>query len=94
VPVLLDGFVTAAAAFAARAAAPRVLDWMLAAHASAERGHRVALRHLGLEPLVDLGMRLGEGSGAALVLPLIDAALALHAEMATFEEAGVARRGA
>jgi nicotinate-nucleotide--dimethylbenzimidazole phosphoribosyltransferase len=94
VPVLLDGFISAAAALATRAIAPRAVDWMLAAHASAERGHRAALRHLGLEPLVDLGLRLGEGSGAALVLPLIDAAIALHAEMATFEEAGVSRRGA
>jgi len=94
VPVLLDGFIAAAAALAARAIAPRAVDWMLAAHASAERGHRAALRHLGLEPLVDLGLRLGEGSGAALVLPLIDAAIALHAGMATFEEAGVSRRGA
>jgi nicotinate-nucleotide--dimethylbenzimidazole phosphoribosyltransferase len=94
VPVLLDGFISAAAALAARAIAPRAADWMLAAHASAERGHRAALRHLGLEPLVDLGLRLGEGSGAALVLPLVDAAIALHAEMATFEEAGVSRRGA
>ncbi len=94
VPVLLDGFISAAAALAARAIAPRAVDWMLAAHASAERGHRAALRHLGLDPLVDLGLRLGEGSGAALVLPVIDAALALHAEMATFAEAGVSRRGA
>jgi nicotinate-nucleotide--dimethylbenzimidazole phosphoribosyltransferase len=94
VPVLLDGFISAAAALAARAIAPRAVDWMLAAHASAERGHRAALRHLGLAPLVDLGLRLGEGSGAALVLPLLDAALALHAEMATFAEAGVSRRGA
>jgi len=92
VPVLLDGFISAAAALAARALAPRAVDWMLAAHASAERGHRAALRHLGLEPLVDLGLRLGEGSGAALVLPLLDAAIALHAEMATFAEAGVSRR--
>jgi nicotinate-nucleotide--dimethylbenzimidazole phosphoribosyltransferase len=93
-PVILDGFISAAAALAARAIAPRAVDWMLAAHASAERGHRAALRHLGLEPLVDLGLRLGEGSGAALVLPLLDAAIALHAEMATFEEAGVSRRDA
>jgi nicotinate-nucleotide--dimethylbenzimidazole phosphoribosyltransferase len=66
---------------------------MLAAHVSAERGHRAALHELGLEPLVDLGLRLGEGSGAALVLPLLDAAIALHAGMATFADAGVAQRG-
>jgi nicotinate-nucleotide--dimethylbenzimidazole phosphoribosyltransferase len=92
VPALLDGFIAAAAALAARALEPRVADWLLAAHASAERGHRLALRSLGLEPLVDLGLRLGEGTGAALVVPLVRAALRLHAEMATFAEAGVAGR--
>jgi nicotinate-nucleotide--dimethylbenzimidazole phosphoribosyltransferase len=93
VPVVLDGFISAAAALAARAIAPRAVEWMLAAHVSAERGHRAALHELGLEPLVDLGLRLGEGSGAALVLPLLDAAIALHAGMATFADAGVAQRG-
>ncbi|MCW5893461.1 MAG: nicotinate-nucleotide--dimethylbenzimidazole phosphoribosyltransferase [bacterium] len=89
VPMLLDGFVATAAALAVRAIAPRAVDWMLASHRSAERGHGRALRHLGLEPLVDLGMRLGEGSGAAVVVPLLQAALALHAGMATFTDARV-----
>ncbi len=89
VPALLDGFIAAAAALAARAIEPRVTDWLLASHLSFENGHRIALEHLDLLPLVDLQMRLGEGSGAALVVPLLQAALKLHAEMATFTEAGI-----
>ncbi len=92
VPALVDGFIASAAALAARASDPRVAEWLLASHASAELGHRLALRALGLEPLVDLSLRLGEGTGAALVVPLVNAALKLHAEMATFAEAGVAGR--
>ena len=89
VPALLDGFISTAAALAARAIEPKVTDWLLASHLSFENGHRIALENLGLAPLVDLQMRLGEGSGAALVVPLLQAALKLHAEMATFAEAGV-----
>jgi nicotinate-nucleotide--dimethylbenzimidazole phosphoribosyltransferase len=90
VPVLLDGFISGAAALAAVALEPRAARWMLASHRSFESGHAVALEALGLNPLIDLGMRLGEGSGAALTLPIIHAALALHRKMATFAEAGVA----
>lgn len=89
VPVVLDGFISAAAALAARAIEPKVTDWMLAGHVSQECGHRAALAALGLKPLFDFGMRLGEGSGAALGLPLLQAAIALHNDMATFESAGV-----
>jgi nicotinate-nucleotide--dimethylbenzimidazole phosphoribosyltransferase len=89
VPVLLDGYISGAAALAAVALAPGVLRWMLASHQSAEAGHAVALRALGLHPLLVLEMRLGEGSGAALTLPIIEAALALHRNMATFAQAGV-----
>jgi nicotinate-nucleotide--dimethylbenzimidazole phosphoribosyltransferase len=89
VPVMLDGYISTAAALAAAAIAPGVVDWMLASHRSAEAGHRFALEKLQLEPLVDLRLRLGEGTGAALVLPIVRAALALHARMATFGEAGV-----
>ena len=89
IPVLLDGYISAAAALAAVMLEPGTLPWMLASHRSAEKGHSVALRALGLDPLVDLGMRLGEGSGAALTLPIIKAALALHRNMATFAQAGV-----
>jgi nicotinate-nucleotide--dimethylbenzimidazole phosphoribosyltransferase len=89
VPVLLDGYISTAAALAAAAIEPGVVDWMLASHRSAEAGHAIALQWLKLEPLLDLRMRLGEGSGAALTLPIVRAALALHARMATFGEAGV-----
>jgi len=90
IPVLLDGYISGAAALAAAALEPRALRWMLASHRSAESGHSVALQALGLDPLIDLRMRLGEGSGAALALPIIRAALSLHRRMATFAEAGVA----
>ncbi|HVW69701.1 MAG TPA: nicotinate-nucleotide--dimethylbenzimidazole phosphoribosyltransferase, partial [Steroidobacteraceae bacterium] len=83
-------YISTAAALAAAAMEPRVADWMLASHRSAEVGHRIALEKLELQPLLDLEMRLGEGSGAALTLPIVRAALALHARMATFGEAGVA----
>ncbi len=90
IPVLIDGYISSAAALAAAALEPRSMRWMLASHRSAEAGHSVALGALGLDPLIDLRMRLGEGTGAALVLPIIRAALALHGKMATFAEAGVA----
>jgi nicotinate-nucleotide--dimethylbenzimidazole phosphoribosyltransferase len=90
VPVLLDGYISGAAALAATALEPGAGRWMLASHLSAETGHAAALQALGLSPLLDLRMRLGEGSGAALALPIIRAALALHRNMATFGEAGVA----
>jgi nicotinate-nucleotide--dimethylbenzimidazole phosphoribosyltransferase len=89
VPVLLDGYISTAAALAAVALEPRVLSWMLASHRSAEGGHAIALAALGLEPLLDLGLRLGEGTGAALALPIVRAALTLHRKMATFGEAGI-----
>lgn len=89
VPALLDGFISTAAALAARAIDADVVNWLIASHLSFENGHRIALEQLELIPLVDLQMRLGEGSGAAIVVPLLQAALRLHAEMATFAEAGV-----
>ncbi len=89
VPVMLDGYISTAAALAAAAIEPGVVDWMLASHRSAEAGHSVALAWLKLEPLLDLKMRLGEGTGAVLTLPIVRAAMALHARMATFGEAGV-----
>jgi nicotinate-nucleotide--dimethylbenzimidazole phosphoribosyltransferase len=92
VPVLLDGFVcTAAAAPLARLVAGG-LDHALIAHASAEAGHRRLVAALGMVPLLDLGMRLGEGSGAAVAVPIVRAALACHAGMASFAEAGVSDR--
>jgi nicotinate-nucleotide--dimethylbenzimidazole phosphoribosyltransferase len=94
VVVLLDGFITASAALAAERLAPGTRDAMVAAHLSPEPGHRLVLDALGLAPLLDLGLRLGEGSGAALALPLLHASLAILDEMATFESAGVSDRDA
>ena len=93
VVVLLDGFITGAAALIAERIAPGTKDAMLAAHLSPEPGHRLVLDTLGLEPLLDLRLRLGEGTGATLALPLVHAALAILAEMATFESAGVTDAG-
>lgn len=93
-PVVLDGFIVAAAALLAARIAPAALGYCIAAHRSQEPGHRVALAALGLEPLLDLDLRLGEGSGAALALPLVEAATRMIAEMQTFAEAGVATGGA
>lgn len=90
--VLIDGFVCTSGALVAAALCPASVDYMIASHRSPEPGHEVALRHLGLEPLLDLGMRLGEASGAALAVPLARAAAALLREMATFESAGVSER--
>jgi nicotinate-nucleotide--dimethylbenzimidazole phosphoribosyltransferase len=91
--VLLDGFIATVAALVAARLAPAAADAMIAAHLSPEPGHRPALAALGLEPLLDLGLRLGEGSGAALALPLLDASLAILEEMATFESAGITDAG-
>ena len=90
VPVILDGFVVTAAAAVLHALEPTATDHCLAAHVSAEQAHREALRRLGKEPLLDLRMRLGEGSGAALAMGTIKAAVACVREMATFDQAGVA----
>jgi nicotinate-nucleotide--dimethylbenzimidazole phosphoribosyltransferase len=89
VPVVLDGFSAGAAAAVLYAADPRALDHCVAGHVSAEPGHRRLLTHLGMRPLLDLGMRLGEASGATLALMLLKAAAVCHNDMATFAEAGV-----
>ena len=89
VPVLLDGYVATAAVAALEVQRPGALDHCLAAHVSAEPGHRWLLDKLGKRPLLNLGMRLGEGSGAALAVALVRGALACHTGMATFAEAGV-----
>jgi nicotinate-nucleotide--dimethylbenzimidazole phosphoribosyltransferase len=91
--VLLDGFITGAAALVAARLAGDARDSMIAAHLSPEPGHRLVLEELGLVPLLDLGLRLGEGSGAALALPLLQAAEAIVGEMATFDSAGVTDAG-
>ncbi len=92
VAIALDGFIVTSAALIAHVIHPRVVDYMFACHLSVEPGHRVALDHIGLEPLLDLNMGLGEGSGAALGMSIINAAVNLHAGMATFDEAAVSGR--
>jgi nicotinate-nucleotide--dimethylbenzimidazole phosphoribosyltransferase len=91
VPVLVDGFITTVAALAAVRLRPELAAWLFYAHRSAEPGHRQLLDALGVEPLLALDMRLGEGSGAAVAVPILRAAAALHSRMATFAEAGVSR---
>ncbi len=90
VPVLVDGFITGAAALVASAIAPSCKNFMFASHLSAEPGHRLMLEMLGLTPVLVAGMRLGEGTGAALAMHVIDAACRVLDEMVTFQEAGVA----
>jgi nicotinate-nucleotide--dimethylbenzimidazole phosphoribosyltransferase len=94
VPVILDGVIAGAAALAARALSPAAITFCVAGHRSAEPGHTVALTDLGLAPLVDLELRLGEGTGAILALPLVQAAAAALREMATFDSAGVTEKEA
>ena len=89
VPILIDGFISTAGAILAATLSPQAKDYMIAAHLSTESGHRAALNHLGLKPLLALDLRLGEGSGAALTAPLLDAAARTLNDMATFAEAGV-----
>ena len=89
VPVILDGYVVTAAAAVLHALSPGALDHCLAGHVSAEAPHRAALERLGLAPVLDLGLRLGEGSGAALAAAMVKAAAACHSGMATFLQAGV-----
>ncbi len=93
VAVLLDGFITSSAALVANAIDPGVREYLIAGHRSPEPGHALVLDALGLSPLLDLGMRLGEGSGAALALPLLRSAVAILADMATFDQRGVSDSG-
>jgi nicotinate-nucleotide--dimethylbenzimidazole phosphoribosyltransferase len=89
VPVILDGVIAGAAALAAVALAPDAIAACFAGHRSAEPGHAVTLSYLGLRPLVDLGLRLGEGTGAVLALPLLQSAARALRDVATFDSAGV-----
>jgi len=89
VPVVIDGFISTAGALIAGELAPAVRSYMIAAHVSVEVGHKVMLAHLGLTPCLDFDLRLGEGTGAALVLGLVEAACKILNEMATFDSAGV-----
>ena len=91
-PVIIDGFISGAAALIATELCPPVRDYLIAAHSSVEIGHRVMLERMELVPLLNLNLRLGEGTGAALAMMLVDAALRILSEMATFAEAGVSQR--
>ncbi len=90
-PVVIDGFISGTAALVAHSINPLTKNYMVASHCSVESGHRVILGHLGLKPLFDLDLRLGEGTGSALAFSLIDASLAVISEMATFESANVSK---
>ncbi len=90
-PVLIDGFITSVAALVAQQISPQSSLWFLYSHQSAEPGHQLVLSHLNAMPLLDINMRLGEASGAAVVLPLIKLSCALHNKMATFAEASVSQ---
>ena len=92
--VLVDGFIASAAVLVAHALQPLVLQRCVFAHRSGERGHEFMLQHLGVQALLDLGLRLGEGSGAALAWPLLPSACAILREMASFESAGVSEKSA
>jgi nicotinate-nucleotide--dimethylbenzimidazole phosphoribosyltransferase len=89
IAIVMDGFISTAAAAIACNLAPAVRNYLFAGHRSQEPGHRVLLAHLDIEPILDLDMRLGEGSGAVLAMPVLEGALRLYREMATFASAGV-----
>ena len=89
VPVVIDGFISTAAALAACTIEPKVKDYLISSHCSAEKGHKAILDYLGLKPILDLSLRLGEGTGAALAMNIVDAGVRILNEMATFADAGV-----
>ena len=91
-PIIIDGFISTAAAIIAATIAPRVKEYLIAAHCSQELGHRLMMEWLGVTPLLDLNMRLGEGTGAALAMSLVEASCKILDEMATFGEAGVSEK--
>lgn len=93
VPVVIDGFISGAAALVAYCIEPKAKDYMIAAHCSVERGHKIVLDHIGLKPVLDLDLRLGEGTGAALAMSIVEAGVKILTQMATFESAGVSERG-
>jgi len=92
IPVVIDGFISGAAALIAYTLEPKAKDYMIAAHCSVEQGHKAALVFLGLKPVLDLNLRLGEGTGAALAMSIIEAGTKILNEMATFESAGVSEK--
>jgi nicotinate-nucleotide--dimethylbenzimidazole phosphoribosyltransferase len=90
--VVIDGFISGAAALTAYRIEPKVKNYMIASHCSVEGGHKIILQYLGLKPLLDLNLRLGEGTGGALGIGLADAALKILTQMATFKSANVSER--
>jgi nicotinate-nucleotide--dimethylbenzimidazole phosphoribosyltransferase len=92
IPVVIDGFISTAGALIAYCIEPKTRDYMFAAHNSVETGHKAMLDKMGLSPILDLNLRLGEGTGAALAMLLIEAGLKIYKEMATFGEAGVSEK--
>lgn len=92
IPVVIDGFISGAAALVAYHLEPKIKDYMIASHVSVEKGHRVILEHIGLKPLFDLNLRLGEGTGAALGINIAEAAVKILTQMATFKQANVSER--
>lgn len=94
IPVVIDGFISTAGALVAYELQPKVRDYIFASHNSVEKGHRVMLDRMGLRPFVDLDLRLGEGTGAAIAITLIEAAVKIYNEMATFGDAGVSGQNA
>ena len=92
VPVVIDGFISGAAALIAYCLKPEVKDYMIAAHCSVERGHKIVLDYLGLRPILDLNLRLGEGTGAALAMNIIEASIKILTRMATFQSASVSKK--
>ena len=89
VPVVIDGFISGAAALIATELAPIAKDYIIASHRSVEAGHKIMLDHMGIKPILDLNLRLGEGTGAALAMNVVEAGVKILCEMATFSEAGV-----
>ncbi len=92
IPVVIDGFISGAAALIAFHLEPKVKNYLIASHSSAERGHKIILDHIGLKPILDLNLRLGEGTGAALGINIVDASVKILTQMATFKNAKVSDR--
>lgn len=92
IPVVIDGFISGAAALIAYHIEPKVKEYMIASHCSAEKGHKIILEHIGLKPFLDLNLRLGEGTGAALGINMAEAAIKVLTQMASFKQAGVSEK--
>lgn len=92
IPIVIDGFISGAAALIAYHIEPKVKEYMIASHCSAEKGHRIILDHIGIKPILDLNLRLGEGTGAALGINIVEASIKILTQMATFKSANVSEK--